>query len=659
MKRLYTLALSGLAASVLLNPSAARAACSNPIPAQAVDQTIDSTVQSDFDPYVATPPNPTTKIAFTVLVPEHCAGDTFPVVFNYAAWGTRRIKSIASGSRLPVDAPAVLSNLDFLKVLPNYGYVVISADPRGIGDSVPAKGGGPQRLMDPKAEIQDARQILDWAYDHAADYAIQTESGTGIPKDLKLGTYGVSYGGGFQMPLAALDKRIDAMVPVATWYDIYYSIVPGGAIKSAWGGALCLIGPVTGQVYTPFLGALCDTIGATNPQSGNIRTETDLSEYFGVEPGETPTAAELRRQQKLGEKYGYTPGAFPTKQQVVDFLVQPGMGYFEQQQKNGQPWGFGESSAKLRAVPSLFIQGNGDLLFNLTEGYSNWRYFKNAGGDVRLMSINGGHNALAAPQTGYCGTRNQLTAAMGWFDHYLKGKDSEAYTSIDPVCISVSNTQGAPYSSNVGVALASFPVGSLSGTGAVPARLATATVSVKSSSVDPEFVSVATISGRGKVLAGVPTVGSISVKSTQRVSDASDAVALVGVGIKRGRKLILVDQQIAGFAEGSHTSNNPHIDVDGKVLLPAVGEMLQDGDEVGLLFYRSSYDYNALLSGQTPTSVLQFLEQIAGLPIATRVLNRAANANGLLHINPYEATVSDIQLPILDPGTYPGSKLLR
>ena len=41
--------------------------------------------------------------------------------------------------------------------------------------------------------------------------------------------------------------------------------------------------------------------------------------------------------------------------------------------------------------------------------------------------------------------------------------------------------------------------------------------------------------------------------------------------------------------------------------------------------------------------------------IAHRVLNAAGKANGLLHINPYEVTMTDIQLPILVPGTYPAA----
>ena len=656
MRSLSALGSCLLGLSLLLGFDAqAQAACTSKIAAQAYNESIDSTVPSDLDPHLATPPTPSTKVFFTVLVPEHCAGDTFPVVFNYAAWGTRRIKSIARTTGPQNRAPEVMSDLEFLKQLPNNGYVVISADPRGIGDSVPKNGGGPQRLMDPKAEVQDARQILDWAYDHAADYAIETQSGTGIAKDLKVGTFGVSYGGGFQMPLAALDPRIDTMVPVATWYDIYYSIVPGGAIKSAWGGALCMIGNLVGQVYTPFLGALCDEIGPSNLNAASLRTEQDLVDYLGLEPGTPPTAVQLARQQKLASQLG--EASFPSMQEVIDFLVQPGMGYFEQQQANGQPWGFGESSAHLRAVPALFIQGNSDLLFNLTEGYSNWRYFKNAGGDVRLMSVNGGHNALASPNTSYCGRQNSLGSALAWFNYYLKGESSRAFDAISKVCISVSNTDRAPYVRNVGVKLDDFPVGSLSGDGAVPAELANATVTVKESTTTPEFVPVVTISGNDKVLAGVPTVGSISVKSLRKLSGRPDAVALIATGIKRNGELIAVDQQVTGFAEGDHVSNNPHVDVDGRILLPAVGERLQDGDEVGLLLYREDYDFNALLSGQTPTSALMFLEQIVGVNVASRALNAAGKANGLLHINPYEATLNDIQLPIFVPGTYAGSRL--
>lgn len=650
------LSCAGLGA-VAWAPATQAAACANPQPATAYDEAIDSPVPADLDPRLITPPAATTRIAFSVLVPERCPGQQFPVIFNYAAWGTQRVKSIAARPNQPLHASLALANEDLIRQLPNFGYVVISADPRGIGDSVPANGGGVQRLMDPNAEIQDARAILDWAYDHAGDFAMQTETGTGIAKDLRLGTFGLSYGGGFQMSLAALDRRVDAIVPTMTWNDLAYSLTPGAANKLGWGGFLCTVGTALRQQYTPTLTALCDAIGLANPQAASLRSEPDLEAFYGVAAGQTPSSKELQRQAQLEAKTGTF--AFPSGQEVIDFLEHPGMAYFEAQQQAGQPWGFGESRAQLRPVPALFVQGNSDLLFNLAEAFWNWRYFNATGADVRILSVNGGHNAVISPQTGYCGSVSEVDAIFAWFGHYLKGEALPDDAAVPKVCISVSDTVGAPYVDNVGVALNDFPVGSLSGNGALPAQLAQAQVDVGALVERPVFLKVATIGVDNAVLAGVPTIGQLTVGRGFGAPANLSVVAQVGVGIRRNGQLIGVDQQVTGFAEGSHTAADPFVARDDRVMLPAVGERLRRGDEVGLLFYPENYDFEALLGGQTLTGLPQLLEQVIGLNLGSGVLKLAGSVNGLLYVNPYTVTAQDIELPILQPGVYPGSRLLQ
>jgi hypothetical protein len=649
--------------AVLLCSSPARSEdvkprCAHPRPATSYPESVVSNVPADLDPHLAKPPAPVTTIYFNVLVPEHCPGDRFPLVFNYAAWGTRRVRTIAPKTRpLPVDAPIFLSPYELVSQLPNYGYVVISADPRGMGESVPRNGGGVQRMMDPNAEIQDARAILDWAYDHARKFGIQTEPDSGIPKDLKVGTLGMSYGGGFQMSLAALDPRIDAIVPMMTWNDLYYSINPGDAIKLGWAGTLCLCGTLVGQKYTPDLGGMCRLIGVSDPAAALLRTRNDLIKYVGANPAQTLTAQNETLQRRLENEFDLT--SFPQVSELDDFLEKPGMGWFASQQAAGQSWGFGESEARLRPVPALFIQGNSDLLFNLTEGYWNWRYFKATGADTRIMSINGGHNAMTAPNTGYCGAANALTSSLAWFDHYLKGQPSDDFDNIAKVCISVSDTLGAPYVKNIGVRLDTFPAGSLSGPGAVPAVLPVATASLSASAIGPVFVPVTTISGDGQVLAGVPSMASITVTRGKNALPNHDVVAFVATAIRRHGEVFPVDQQVTGFAEGTRTSDDVHIHQDDRVMLPAVGEQLQDGDEVGLAFYPHTYAFEAPISAQSPTEVPQLTQQLLGLVPVSNRLTMASNVDGLVYRNPYSVEVTDIQLPIFVPGAYPGSSLTQ
>lgn len=614
--------------------------CGSPAPAAAMDQSVVVNVPSDFDP--TSNPTPTTRVFFTVLLPSRCPGDHFPLILQSHGYGGNRIKTLAAdGSLKPGDA--FFPSIDELvQALPYHGYVVISYDERGHGDTVPANGGGYARIIDPRAEVQDARAIIDWAHDNADAFAIQTEPGTGIAKDVRVGTIGLSYGGGYQFTLAALDPRIDTIVPNGTWYDLLYSLLPGDAVKLSFGGLLCLLATTAttatpplhrGVSNTPLVATLCNTIGVQGPAAMFTRTHAELA---------TAVGSPLAQPRSV------------TDAELVPFFFTHGTGYLEKQQRAGLPWGFGESEARLRSVPALFLQGNRDVLFNLTEAYLNARYFGATGADVRLLSTEGGHMNPLANQvegTGNCGKVIGVASILAWFDEKLKGQGSATFDAIPKVCISVADTIGAPNVAPVGVILDSFPVGSLSGTGAVPATVPTLSASVAFTDVTPAFAPVVTVHGAGQVLAGVPRIASLSV--AKGAGALQTAIAYVGIGILRGGKTFLVDDQVTPFAEGEH-----HDDAGlnaGTVLLPAVGERLQDGDQVGLLFYPHHVQYAAVLSA-------------ASVPGATNVVNTvlhtsippvlsALDTSFIAPPNPYSVTATQVELPILIPGQYPGSRL--
>lgn len=616
--------------------------CTNPEPASTANQNITVNIPTDFDPTAN--PAQSTKVFFTILLPPRCPGETFPVVLHGHGFGESRTTALAANGDLPSDLPFHAS-LDTLPgVLPHHGYVVISFDERGHGESVPSNGGGNARLIDPNAETQDARAILDWAYDHAAEFHIQTEPSSGITKDIRVGTLGASYGGGFQMTLAALDGRIDAIVPTNTWHNMLYSLLPGDAVKLAWGGFLSLAATIQSAIVTPLVQTVMNQIGVANPLASTIRTRADLARGASG-----PTAM---------------PRAV-TEQEVQDFFFTHGMDYFESQQAAGLPWGFGESQARLRPVPALFIQANRDVLFNLTESYWNLRYFSAAGGDARLLTNEGGHMNPAAGQVGgdgRCGQVDSIAAVLAWYDHYLKGVNSAAFQAIPKVCISVADTVGAPDVPAAGLLLQNFPVGSLSGPGAVPAQSPTLNATVTVGALNPTFVPVITIQGNDKVLAGAPRIGNISVTAGQ--GSLQTAIAFVGVGISRGGQTFLVDDQVTAFVEGGHDSNRG-VAHPGELLLPGVGEMLQDGDEVGLLFYQQHGQFAALISVQQAPGVPGIVTLLPiptpGLPVSIEPVASALNpVVGLVALpNPYNVTATDVRLPILIPGTYPGSRLTQ
>jgi hypothetical protein len=345
--------------------------------------------------------------------------------------------------------------------------------------------------------------------------------------------------------------------------------------------------------------------------------------------------------------------------------------------------------APLRATPvsALLLQGNRDTLFNLTDAWLNYQYLRGGAGNIRLLTTEGGHMnplALQTEGTANCGAVVGVDSILAWFDKQLKGIDSSAYGAIPPLCLSVAATpaaNSAPSNSQLsGLLLADgdIPVGDQGGkAGGIGARAAvvnaTVTVTGSSSSSTPSstpvFVPVGAplaglspIPGSGgstvALLAGIPRIQLVSVSGT--LGGAVTPVAYVGVGIQRKGSIILVDDQVTPFAAlapaagsgdcpasvtvptagyaGStiytplatdHCHNRGTNDYAAGVLLPGVGEPLQNGDQLGLLLYENQVQYLPVNSGAVVT----------GLP------------------NPYTVTLYDVQLPVLVPGSYAGSSL--
>ena len=304
---------------------------------------------------------PTTKISFTVMVPDGCPSSTFPVILNAPGWGLTRSKAASKNGDFDTKNGMDVGVQSLITQLPWHGYVLISFDERGMGDSVPKNGGGYARVIDPAMETQDARAVLDWAYENASLYQIRTEPESGIDKDIKVGTLGLSYGGGFQLPLAALDRRIDAAVPAMAWHDLAYSLAPGDAVKLSWVGILCAAGQAD-MVVTTVVENVCNIAGSNNTNADKVRTLDAV-----VADATAPSAQ---------------PRPLTGKPELLDLFYSHGANYLQDRQTQAQPWVampqgqvFGNNlsqSSTLRPVPILFLQGNRDVLFDLTQGYWNW-----------------------------------------------------------------------------------------------------------------------------------------------------------------------------------------------------------------------------------------------------------------------------------------------
>jgi len=701
------------------------AACASPLPAEAISSGISVTDQlpSDFDSTATPTPTPTTTIDFTIMLPVRCPGDHFPLILQSHGYGGSRLTSIAADGTLMPTAAHFDSIDDLVMALPYYGYVVISYDERGHGTALPGMAAHNARIIDPAAETADASAILDWAYDNADAYFIQTQPGTGIDKDLMVGTIGYSYGGGFEFPLEQLDPRIDTMVPNGTWNNLLYSLLPNDGVKLGFDSLLCLLAspvpPEGGNVNnTPLIAALCNIVGPQGPSAVTIRSRTDLANAITG-----PTAV---------------PRAARDDTEVLDFFYSHSNQYFQSQTRDGAALdprdvpGYmspalmalpGFSGATFRPAPvipaaprkkpitALLLQGNRDTLFNVAESYFNYQYLKQTvlkegaadTSSIRLLTTEGGHMnplALQTQGTANCGGVNGVASILAWFNHELKGVTSADYSNIPRLCISVTPTPAAntaPTNDQLTGLLLSdgnFPVGDQGGkTGGISVKAAQVTASVNFTGTAvtstgtslPVFVPVGNPIGNcttgtassaanpcplvsgGKtvaVIAGLPTAQLVSV--TSATSAALTPIAYVGIGIQRGSTMILVDDQVTPFAalapatgttdcpasvlvptaDYSGTTSVTPLPTDhchnrgtndyaasnsaaGGILFPGIGEPLQNGDQLGLLFYENQVQYLPANSGGAVT----------GSP------------------NPYSATVYNVQIPVLIPGLYPNSSL--
>jgi ABC-2 type transport system ATP-binding protein len=279
------------------------------------------------------------------------AGVVAPTIFEGPGLGMPGSTSL---NGTPLDG-ILTDNLGGVQVgtLRAAGYNVVTWDPRGEFYS-----GGQAELDSPDFEAKDVSAIIDWV---ATQPEVQLD-GTGDPR---FGMVGFSYGGGIQLVTAAIDHRVDAIVPSIAWNTLNTSLYKGDAFKSGWGALLSV--------------ALLATFARPNPAI-------------------YPAAI-----------YGLLTGSLTQDQQ--DLLTARGPG--------------DELIGDITA-PTLFIQGTVDTLFSLQEANLNALAFAD---DVptKVIWFCGGHglctNNLLDPTDGELITNETLA----WLAHYVK-EDTDVLT---------------------------------------------------------------------------------------------------------------------------------------------------------------------------------------------------------------------------------------
>ena len=255
------------------------------------------------------------------------------------------------------------------------GYAVLVWDARGFGQS-----GGEASVDSLELEARDVQALIDWA-------AQQPEILLEAPGDPIVGMSGESYGGGIQLASAAIDPRIDALVPEITWSSLNRALMPNQVLKLAWLEGLFGLGLTTSTL----LGA-----PPNNPagfQTGNLAPELIDAQQQGLVTNTWDEPIQEFFRARSLEVYGATT---PVR------------------------------------VPTLLLQGSVDTLFTLDEATSTFRRLRAEGVPVKLVAFCGGLDAAAtggAVTHGVCpsfyepaGDRERLNdLALRWYDRYLRG----------------------------------------------------------------------------------------------------------------------------------------------------------------------------------------------------------------------------------------------
>lgn len=540
-------------------------------------------------------------IWFTVFEPtQMVAGDSYPLVLHGPGYGGSRTTTAPKGS--------------MIARLRNAGYYVLTLDPRGFGQS-----SGTVRVMDPDYYGRDMVAVLDWA-----------EKLPGLRRrangKMLVGSYGGSYGGMYQLLLAGADPqhRLTVLAPDITPHDLNYALDEGNVVKSGWGLAL-VAGAEANNLPTQ---GIQDLIGG-DPSTLTTELQTLLGHVAAGDPlRQDSTVYEILTGAVLNNSFNDTATNFFEYHSVNYFCAgkQPGPQQFLL--PTSTPDTFQVPPTPYPKMDVLLTQGMQDTLFNYNNGYANYQCLKKTGGDVRLLSHQGGHilplsiasipagkgnlqqaldpfyAALNIPEfqgpggAEACGSISVENADFAWFQQYLQGIPGAAdkvITTGRNFCMSLADKDAIelrqiPHGGrNFNIDDSTPQLNSLLG---VVGSLLGTDIRDKLLSVQPFY----TAPQGGAIVAGIPTMkvkmASLTGNAPQGgckkplplgLGGGCDPILYLAIGVlpKGSQDWQPVDAQytpIRGFGEHDGDMN-------------AISIRLHPGDQLGLLIYAFTAQY--------------------------------------------------------------------
>jgi ABC-2 type transport system ATP-binding protein len=282
--------------------------------------------------------------------------------------------------------------------LARQGFVALAYTPRGFGNSTGLIG-----LNSPDYEIADGRQLVDWL-------AARPEVTKDGPNDPRVGVTGGSYGGALSLMLAGADHRVDAIAPVITYNDLSQALVPNAATATPPAATTPAAGAfAAGGVFKRSWAGILFGDGLNSPSTAQSGSAGD------------PPAACGRFVPEVCQAYQQIATTGRATQQTVDLL------------RRDSP----VSVTSHITVPTLLVQGEQDTLFGLDQADANARQITAAGGKVKMIWYDGGHDG-GPPNAAL---QQQIT---DWFRHYLSGQGADPGTAFQYDVQGSVRTNGTP-----------------------------------------------------------------------------------------------------------------------------------------------------------------------------------------------------------------------
>jgi predicted acyl esterase len=276
-----------------------------------------------------------------------------------------------------------------------HGYVVLSYSGLGFGGS-----GCKIELDDPAWDGRAAAQLIRFLGGGGrstdgtrVNYVIHDRravNGRHYKHDPRVGMIGGSYGGQIQFAAAQATPRLDTIIPIITWNDLAYSLVPNNSAFDN-GVSSSVPGIAKFEWATLFFseGALVDGITGLDNDPSRV---TDCPNY---DPGVCPAFVK-------NASFGY-PDA-----QTVNLLRHASVSSYMN---------------KIR-IPTLLAQGENDTLFNLHEAAATYEALRHRHVPVSMIWQSWGHSSLG-PAPGEINQAHPYRTYEGrrfarWFGYYLK-----------------------------------------------------------------------------------------------------------------------------------------------------------------------------------------------------------------------------------------------